>query len=305
MKKRAETHLKAIANRTDITSFLSYRDYLESLYAQAKEKADNYSYLQFSEDLGFPKNNGMHLILRNKRRLTNAATLKIIEALDLKFERRIYFEAMVEANNTTDAARKDIALRKMEEVKRKTLAHGNFLESSQILQYFSEWYNPVILEAFRLNDFKADSEWVSQIIEPRVTAQEVAKSFELLKNIGAISQSKKSLMLSQADVVADESIADMGLLLFVKKMTELGIDALMRLPETRRDISAVTICGSQKTLEKIKKEIAQFQDRLLTLANEDEDRDQIFQINIQAFPFTKSNLTAKHGPKAKRDTKKS
>ena len=112
-------------------------------------------------------------------------------------------------------------------------------------------------------------------------------------------------MLSQADVVADVSIADMGLLLFVKKMTELGIDALMRLPETRRDISAVTICGSQKTLEKIKKAIAQFQDRLLTLANEDEDRDQIFQINIQAFPFTKSNLTAKHGPKAKRDTKKS
>jgi len=305
MKKRSEAPLKAIANQSDITSFLSYRDYLESLYAQAKEKADNYSYLQFSEDLGFPKNNGMHLILRNKRRLTSAATLKIIDALDLKFERRIYFEAMVEANNTRDPARKDAALRKMEEVKRKTLADGNFLESRQILQYFSEWYNPVILEAFRLNDFKPDPEWLSQIIEPRVTPQEVSKSFELLKNIGAISQAKKSLMLSQTDVVADESIADMGLLLFVKKMTELGIDALMRLPETRRDISAVTICASQETLVKIKKEIAQFQDRLLAMASEDEGRDQIFQINIQAFPFTKQNLTAKNGPKVKRDTKKS
>jgi uncharacterized protein (TIGR02147 family) len=212
---------------------------------------------------------------------------------------------MVQANNSLDPASKDAALKKMEDIKRKSLAQGNFFESSQLLRYFSEWYNPVILESFRLNDFQPDPEWLSQIVEPRVTPQEVAKSFELLKSIGAISQSKKSMMLNQFDVVADESIADMGLLLFVKKMTELGIDALMRLPESRRDISAVTICGSQKTLDKIKKEIADFQDRLLVLAAEDEDRDQILQINIQAFPFTKSKLNKKNAKKRGTPTKKS
>ncbi len=299
MKKRSGTSLKDLALKTDVTSFLSYRDFIESIYAQAKERSDSYSYLQFSEDLGFPKNNGLHLILRNKRRLTNAATQKIVDTLDLRFDRRIYFEAMVEANNTQDPARKEIALRKMEDIKRKTLTNGNQLESSQLLQYFSEWYNPVILEAFRLRNFEADPEWLSQIIEPRVTPQDAAKSFELLKSIGAITQSKRSLMLNQSDVVADESIADMGLLLFVKKMTELGIDALMRLPESRRDISAVTICASQKTFEKIKKEIADFQDRLLALSNEDEDRDQILQINIQAFPFTKANSATKQKTRRK------
>jgi uncharacterized protein (TIGR02147 family) len=305
MKKHSEQLLRTLAEKSDVTAFLNYREFLESLYSQVKAQAESYSYLQFSEDLGFPKNNGLHLILRNKRRLTSAASEKIVSSLDLRFDRRIYFEAMVTANNSQDPATKDSALKKMEDIKRKSLAQGNLFESSQLLRYFSEWYNPVILEAFRLNAFQPDPEWVSQIVEPRVTPQEVAKSFELLKSIGAISQSKKSLMLNQTDVIADESIADMGLLLFVKKMTELGIDALMRLPESRRDISAVTICGSQKTLDKIKKEIEDFQDRLLALAAEDEDRDQILQINIQAFPFTKSNLVRKNVKKSATSNKKS
>jgi len=267
--------------------FMSYRDYLAASYEALKASLESYSWVQFAEDLGFPKGNAIHLVMRGKRRLTSRATARIVAAFDLRNVERQYFETLVELNNAKTAPDREIALARLEGLKARELVEGarHKLADKQ-LRYFSEWFHPVVREAFQLADFDPDPEWIAQRIHPRLRVSDVKASLALLKELGLVTTKGKP-RLAQTDVVTPDGGSDMAIYLYLKRMSELGAEALMNLPEHRRDISAVTISGSQETIVKIKAEIAAFHDRLLKLSEEDKGRDQILHVNIQLFPFTK------------------
>ena len=265
--------------------FLSYREYLQAVYQAVKESLDAYSWIQFAEDLGFPKGNALHLVMRGKRRLTNKASDRIIAALDLRHLERQYFEALVRLNNAKDPVEKEKSLAHLEDLKSRELgSHSPHELADKQLRYFSQWFHPVVREAFKLKNFEAKAEWIARHIHPRLRENEVEASIKLLQELGLVTE---NLQLAQSDVTTPEGGADMAIYLYLKRMTELGTDALMNLPDHRRDISAVTIAGSQATIDKIKEEISLFQKRLLELSEADTERDQILHVNIQLFPFTK------------------
>lgn len=73
------------------------------------------------------------------------------------------------------------------------------------------------------------------------------------------------------------------------QMLKLSTECLNRHKVNERDVSAVTVCIDKNQMKTIKEKIAKFHTEILELACEDgADDAKVVQVNIQAFPLTKS-----------------
>ena len=70
------------------------------------------------------------------------------------------------------------------------------------------------------------------------------------------------------------------------QMINLALGALSSGAAARRDITAVTIGVPVDAMEEVKKLTAEFRQKLLELGDRPGRKEEVLQINIQAFPLT-------------------
>ncbi len=66
------------------------------------------------------------------------------------------------------------------------------------------------------------------------------------------------------------------------------LNARGRLPKTERNISWVGFSVSRETYERMQEEIQAFRSRMLKMAEQDQNPDRAYHLNLQLFPVSKS-----------------
>lgn len=61
----------------NITDYDNFRSYLQDLYKFKKQTISKYSYRRLAEDLGFTPTNFLHLVISEKKNLSEEAIVKI------------------------------------------------------------------------------------------------------------------------------------------------------------------------------------------------------------------------------------
>jgi uncharacterized protein (TIGR02147 family) len=173
------------------------------------------------------------------------------------------------------------------ELKSKSLTSP--LEQSQ-LEYYSEWFHPVIRELVGMPGFNPDPHWIVKHIEPRVLPEQARKSLALLEELKLIrrSESAQNFELTQQHVSTGDEIASHAVVRYHQRTIEIGRESVMNFDHTERNVSAVTVSISEDAFQKIADEISTFRKRILEIAEQSNDPDRVYQLNIQFFPFTKS-----------------
>lgn len=286
MKQKPETDIKAVSALVPVARYLDYRGYLQAIYLHMKEVTGTYSYIQLASDLGYSATNVVHLIIKGKRKLTAKAAQKVVLALGLRGTDRQYFETLVEYNNGTDALTREGLFKRLLALKARTLSTP--LEQSQ-LEYYSEWYHPVIREMVGMPEFKSDPHWIAGRITPRILPEQARKSLELLTSLGLVAHDAERgrHVLSSPHVTTGDEVAGMAVVRYHQRTIELARESITSVEAQRRDVSSLTLCVTEETANRIKLEVQQFRKRLLALADEAGEGDQVYQLNIQLFPFTK------------------
>ena len=170
-------------------------------------------------------------------------------------------------------------------MKNRTL--NSLLEQAQ-LAFFQEWYHPVIYEMMRLPDFSSDPYEIAERIKPRIRPEQARKSLELLEKLGLAKYQevqKRHVATSQQVTTGDE-IASIAVVRYHQRMIELAKESITSFEEIERDISAITIAISTETAEKIKHEIQVFRKKMMALADESQETQQVYQLNFQFFPVS-------------------
>jgi uncharacterized protein (TIGR02147 family) len=70
-----------------------------------------------------------------------------------------------------------------------------------------------------------------------------------------------------------------------RQMGEFAVKAL-DLPLSERDMSGLTLGLTRQAYEKIRKEIAEFRRRVVAIATEDDETEQVYRMNLQLFPLS-------------------
>ena len=281
----AQDNLKAAAAKIAVTDFLAYKDYLQAVYKATKKHLGHYSYLQFAEDLGFSRTNVIHLIATGKRKLTNKASQRLVEALGLSGIQRRYFETLVNYQNAQKLADREALFAQLVHIKSKTLKSG--LTEAQ-LEFFQDWYCPIILEMMRLPDFCSDAHWLAEQLRPRIRPEQARRALDLLERLGLarFDASKRRHVPSSEQFTTGDEIASIAVVRYHQKMIELGRESITSFEEFERDVSSVTISVSEASAARIKSEIQSFRKKIMAIADEDADGDRVRQLNIQFFPVT-------------------
>ncbi len=279
--------LRACGEAIKPSRHLDYKAFLQACFNFIKDQKESYSYIQFAEDLGFSLTNVMHLIIRGRRRLSTKAAAKISVLLNLKGFERQYFETLVEHNNARLPQDRDALFARLVALKNKEIQ--NPIVQDQ-LDYYTSWYHPVIRELIGLSPVKRGDASFVDCIQPRVLPEQGRRSLELLQSLGLIryDEEKDQYIQVSKNISTGDEIRSLAVIGYHKEVIEIGRDSMTTIAAQRRDIGAVTIAIDEATAQRIKTEIQNFRKALIAIADECKNPDQIYQVNIQLFPFTKA-----------------
>jgi uncharacterized protein (TIGR02147 family) len=271
--------------------YLDYKKYLKDLYLLSKNmlasRGKKYSYLQYSNDLGFSKSNVVHLMIQGKRPLSKKSGKKISDVLQLQESKKIYFEALVFYHNEKDAQERENLFELLLKIKGKDLFA--VVEKNQ-LEYFSEWFHPVIRELVSQPEFQENSNWISDRVFPKIKAEQARKSIYLLEQLKLIVRSEVDgkLKLGSTHVTAPEHAATIAIVRYHQKLIELGRESLLSSSASERNVSSVCFSLTETQFKKVTQEISDFRKKMISISEEiSDDKKRIYALNFQLFPVSK------------------
>ena len=207
-------------------------------------------------------------VCEGKKNLSVGSAGSVAAAMGLAGFEQTYFVLMV-----SYAHAKDDKARRAAFEERCALAHA-------------QWKNPVLREIAPHMPGAKPLE-MARKCKPQISAAEVSETLDFLVRAkllkkdksGNYEQTDKSLSMGAVDAVP-VAARDMQ-----REMGEFAVKAL-DLPLSERDMSGLTMGLTRRAYEKIRKEIADFRRRIVAIASEDDETEQVYRLNLQLFPLS-------------------
>jgi uncharacterized protein (TIGR02147 family) len=268
----------------DVFQYQDLRAYLEAYYDHKKASTRSFSYRAFSGRVGVSSPNHLKRVIDGERNLPGDMARRYARALGLKGEAATYFFDLAAFSRAKTPADREQAWRAMMHSARYRAAHANDV---RFAQYCSHWYLPAIRELAASPKFRDDPSWIAQQLVPAVSKQEAAGALETLVELGLLVRTEDGLVRGDVMVTTGAETRGLHIRTYHRSMLDRAAESMELTDASERDISAVTLCVSDRSLPRLKAEIREFRTRLMRLAEEDVHPERVVQFNVQLFPLTR------------------
>ena len=274
----------------DILEYTSYRQYIADYYADKKAKSA-FTWQEFTRAAGFSSPVHLKYASEGKLNLSDAAALRVAQAMHLAGYEQDYFCEMVRFDNAkTDAEKKD-AFGKMlsiaDSVKAKIIEGDSF-------RYFESWKNPVLRElAPAMPGAKPLA--LARACRPEITAAEVTETLNFLVKAGLLQKDKDGnyKQTERGVTTGPMEVTPIAVREMHRQMGEFALEAIEGVAQDERHFSGLTLGITRDAYEKIVQEIAEFRKRIITIATQDSGMDEVYRLNVQFFPMTNKSFNKK------------
>ena len=274
----------------DILEYTSYRQYIADYYADKKAKSA-FTWQEFTRAAGFSSPVHLKYASEGKLNLSDAAALRVAQAMHLAGYEQDYFCEMVKFDNAkTDAEKKD-AFGKMlsiaDSVKAKIIEGDSF-------RYFESWKNPVLRElAPAMPGAKPLA--LARACRPEITAAEVTESLNFLVKADLLKKDKDGnyKQTERGVTTGPMEVTPIAVREMHRQMGEFALEAIEGVARDERHFSGLTLGITRDAYEKIVQEIAEFRKRIITIATQDSGMDEVYRLNVQLFPMTNKSINKK------------
>ena len=274
----------------DILEYTSYRQYIADYYADKKAKSA-FTWQEFTRAAGFSSPVHLKYASEGKLNLSDAAALRVAQAMHLAGYEQDYFCEMVKFDNAkTDAEKKD-AFGKMlsiaDSVKAKIIEGDSF-------RYFESWKNPVLRElAPAMPGAKPLA--LARACRPEITAAEVTETLNFLVKAGLLQKDKDGnyKQTERGVTTGPMEVTPIAVREMHRQMGEFALEAIEGVAQDERHFSGLTLGITRDAYEKIVQEIAEFRKRIITIATQDDGMDEVYRLNVQLFPMTNKSFNKK------------
>lgn len=267
-----------------IFEYYDYREYMRAFYEERK-RIFAFSWREFSKIAGFTSPNYMKVVCDGKSRLSKIGVARVANAMGLADHEKLYFEKLVALSDATDESKKRKILSEIQEMAK---VYKIKMLDGDAFAYFESWLNPVLRELAPMNPGKKPLA-LSKMCYPQVSATEVRRSLDfmvhagILKNVGEDRYEQTEKIVSGATEIMPLAIRSMH-----RQMAKNAVDSIDSVPVSKRNFNGVTLSVTQKEYDLIVAEMEIFRQRILSIASGVESGDQVYRLNLQFFPLTKS-----------------
>ena len=266
----------------EIVEYTDYRKFIQDYYDERK-RTSAFTWRDFARDAGFSSAVYLKYVCEGKKNLSIAAAGSVANAMGLAGFENTYFVLMVSYAH----AKSDVAKRAaFEERCALARAHKVRVLGNEEFDYFKSWKNPVLRELAPHMPGAKPLE-MAHACKQKISAAEVSETLDFLVKANLLKKDKsgnyvqtdKSLSMGPVDAVP-VAARDMQ-----RQMGEFAVNAL-DMPLSERDMSGLTMGLTRRAYEQIRKEIADFRRRIVAIASEDDETEQVYRLNLQLFPLS-------------------
>jgi uncharacterized protein (TIGR02147 family) len=274
-------------SQLQIFEYVDYRFFLTDYVKIQKKLARGFTFRSFAQKAGL-SSSLLKDILSKRQNLTVPTMRKYAGGMGLNAKEIAYFEALVGFNNAAANSEKNRFFGEMARLRGRSAV--KFIDLQQY-EYFSKWYHAAVRELMVHVGLGFDPKAIARAIVPPVSPGKIRKSIALLKELGLVYQGSDGAWRAADKVLSSEyEIQSIALKNYHTSMLERATEALDRCASEDREFQGMTISASRATFLRMKERIRCFTDELLGMAaTENEKPEEVYQINLQMFPFTRRN----------------
>jgi len=267
-----------------VFDYADYHDYLRDWIEDRKRRGLVVSYQWLASRMGLKSRSFLRLVTLGEKDLSPGTALKLSQAMGHTAREEEYFVILVALNNSADLDEKNHHLARLAKVARP--ARKTML-SVQQYDLFHKWFVIPVWELVTLVDFRGDWKFLSQQLDPPITPAEAKYAVELLRELGLIEPKGDHYVQKDPTLTTQEELRSQSVRRFQEATMDLAQQALTRHPPTRRHISTLTLGVDETGFLKIVERIRSFREELVTIAQQHETVDRVFQFNLQFFPLSR------------------
>ncbi len=266
----------------EIVEYTDYRKFIQDYYNERKRNSV-FSWHEFAQKAGFSSDVYLKYVSEGKKNLSIGAAGSVATAMGLVGFEYDYFVLMVSYAHAKNDAAKRAAF---EERCALAQAHKIRVLGSEEFDYFKSWKNSVIREMAPHMPGAKPLE-IAHACKQKISAAEVSETLDFLVKAkllkkdrsGNFVQTDKAITMGPVDVVPAVA-RDLQ-----RQMGEFAIKSL-DLPLSERVMSGYTLGLTHRAYERIKKEMDDFFRRVVAIATEDDETEQVYRLNMQLFPMS-------------------
>lgn len=265
-----------------IIEYSDFRQYMLDYYEERKRRSV-FSWREFSKIAGFSSSSYMKVVCDGKSKLSRVGVERTGAAMGLVGFEMEYFRAMVEYGQAATEAKKKAAYEKMLGIAR---VHKVRVMEGDLFEFYDSWQNPVVRELAPLMPGATPGE-MAKMCYPEVSAAEVQKSLNFLMKAGLLKKAgDNAFELAETSIRGTPDATRLALRGMHREMSKLATPAI-DLPVEERHFSGVTMGLSRESFNKIENVLDECRRKIVAIAAEDKDIDQVYRLNLQLFPLTK------------------
>jgi uncharacterized protein (TIGR02147 family) len=266
----------------EIVEYTDYRKYIQDYYDERKRNSA-FSWQEFARNAGFSSAVFLKYVSEGKKNLSVSAAGSVASAMGLAGFEQTYFVLMVSYAHAKDDKSKRAAF---EERCALVNAHKVRVLGSDEFNYFKSWKNPVLRELAPHMPGAKPLE-IAHACKPKISAAEVSETLDFLVKAkllkkdrdGNYHQTDKAIKMAPVEAVP---LAARDL---QRQMGELALKSI-DLPIAERMMSGYTLGLTRRAYERIKKETEDYYRRVVAIATEEDETEQVYRLNVQLFPLS-------------------
>ena len=274
-------------------SVFEYKDYhlfMQDYYDERK-RLGAFSWREFCKSAGFTSPNFLKLVCMGQSKLSKVKVGDVAKAMGLVGDDADYFREMVTFCNAEKDEAKKAALLEMQRI---ALEHKVRVVDSDAFQYYESWKYPVLRELAPMMPGASPRD-LADTCKEHVSAEEVRDVLNFLVKAGFLKKDgEKVYSQTEQIVIGSKEALPIAIRAMHKEMANMAARAVDRYSASERHFTGVTLSVNQEAIERIAKELDACCRKVLAIANEYSDQDQVCRINFQFFPVTDKIIGGHH-----------
>jgi uncharacterized protein (TIGR02147 family) len=265
-----------------IIEYTDFRKFMRDFYEERK-RCSAFSWREFSKIAGFSSPSYMKVVCDGKSKLSRIGIERTGAAMGLAGFEMDYFRAMVKFGQAEVESKKVDAYEEMLSIAK--VYKVRVLEGD-LFEFYDTWRNPVLRELAPLMPGATPGE-LAKMCYPEVSAQEVQESLAFLTKAGLLKKTEGKLVQSETSVKGSNDATRLAMRGMHRMMSQLATPAL-ELPVEERNFSGVTMGLSRESYSKIENLLDECRRKIIAVAAEEKNVEQVYRLNLQLFPLTKN-----------------
>jgi uncharacterized protein (TIGR02147 family) len=194
-----------------------------------------------------------------------------------------YFEKMVEFGNASNDEKKKAAFTELTRIAKEQKVR---VIDADTFAYYESAINSIVRELAPLMPGALPKDMAKKI-KHLFTAQQVRDSLELLTKAKFLEETGENTYRQTDKAITGSTEAiPLALRSMNREMTDLAKEAIDKIDANERNTSGVTMGIDAPTFARISEEIDKCRKRVIALANECKNINQVYRLNLQLFPLT-------------------